>query len=153
MQILIPQSFKGLKLTDRQAIFIDLMYRMRKEFPTYKLFRMYSLDIKTILGDSDKITSGPLMEPFNGLITCTDIDHQTWYVQINWDGRDRTFKRTLTDPKAIQVFCYLLGRTSGNNFEDRNPKTFSKYTVKGGKGIVANAPLTDWQRRQFVWVI
>lgn len=152
MKILLPVAFEGRELTDRQLVFAELVYRMRNLFGSYHYYRMYANDVKIILGNQDVFSPERFRPPFEGLIDFIDVDSRTWYIKPVWNAKlGKAIPFELSDDKAIKTYCYLLGRTVNDRFEDKRSKVFDTYLVDGRKGVQQQRGLDLQQLKEFLW--
>ena len=143
MIIRLPEVFLDKGLTDREIVFSAFMWRIRKAHPTAKMYRMYAMDIKTILGCNGKGSPETAMKSLTEFFDVDDVNADIWYVKCKWK-REGPIDYVIEDESAIRIWCYLLGRTAGERYLDENPKTMQQFTVERKKVFGSYGHLLDF---------
>ena len=141
MKVKVPIIFKELDLTDRQLIFAELLYNLHKSYTGKWWFSMHQKDVKILFREEHtkyRLTTNFLNKLFKGLVEFVDLGDERWLVRITEKGPNKLycFEHKLTEPSAIKMYCYMLGRLSAGIIEgefEPDMKTKTVY-VSGARG-------------------
>ena len=128
MIIKVPETFLDKGLTDHELVFANLMWKIRKNFPAAKMYRMYSIDIKMIIKSDPHGTAKTANKRLLEWFDFEDLSVDTWYITCKWKTATPV-PYEITDPNAIHIYMYLLGRTAGDKYLDENPKSMEAFVV------------------------
>ena len=144
MLIRVPETFLDKGLTDRELVFANLMWKIRKNFVGAKMYRMYSIDIKTILGSDPHATANTAVDRLEEWFDFDKLSTDTWYITCKWKQASPV-EVQITDEEAIRIYCYLLGRTAGDKWLDENNKSMHAFVVDRKRVYNSYGNLLDFQ--------
>lgn len=140
--------FRSLDLTDRQLVFVELVYNLSKHYKRNYKFEMYKTDVRFLTrvpGSGANGTANNLTKLYSGLLEVVDITDNKFLVSLTqkWPDKQVCFEHELTDIDAIKIYCYLMGRINSDIYEDNYEKTKESVMV----GRHANV-ITPYQLQQ-----
>lgn len=144
MLIRVPEVFLDKGLTDRELVFANLMWKIRKNFIGAKMYRMYSIDIKTIIGVDPRATNETSVDRLTEWFDFDKLSTDSWYVTCKWK-QATPIDIEITDEEAIRIYCYLLGRTAGDKWQDENPKSMQAFVVDRRRVYNSYGNLLDYK--------